>query len=410
MVTGTESMGAVTLLRHSSVCVMLDAPPSEDADRNLSVSPPVPVQAPAPAHAGRVAAVLQGGEHGKGLASDGDRGQGERRMYILRPDSDEGSEEDVSPSCHDERSSASSANAPAGHDERSSGASGSWRDLPRSAAQSYAEHTLIIYILFTHLRPVTASIHAPQLQASNRSATASGYIRRFTLTCELAPRTAGEGVAHRSRTACTRPRRVVVRGVAPGEAVAAWDERARRVRGSAAAEPAARAAPTQREVQKRRPSARNASAYYLVHRRLGGAQSPTPASPAHCHGHFPAREHWLAPVIVTKDHGCNTVGRVPSPVRFRAATSSIIGTLRLKSTHKLASRIAHMLAQMGTGQGGLTLHEWCQGAVSQPLILHCFAAVPRKPALVAAAVQIGGVIGRVPELERPEGDTQHVTR
>ena len=70
---------------------------------------------------------------------------------------------------------------------------------------------------------------------------------------------------------------------------------------------------------------------------------------------------------------------------FRAAVRSVVTVARIADTHELATRIARVLSQMGSGDDGLSLSEWCQGCLSQPLILHCFGVVPETPELVTRA-------------------------
>ena len=78
-------------------------------------------------------------------------------------------------------------------------------------------------------------------------------------------------------------------------------------------------------------------------------------------------------------------GSSPSLLKLRKAIRGAITVSRLTRTHELATRIAGILAQMsrseGGDEGGLTLAEWCQGSLSQPLILHAFSAIAESAQL-----------------------------
>ena len=68
--------------------------------------------------------------------------------------------------------------------------------------------------------------------------------------------------------------------------------------------------------------------------------------------------------------------------RLRKAIAGVITISRLTRLAELAARLASVLAQMSTEPGGLSLSEWCQGSLSQPLILHAFSAVPETSDLL----------------------------
>mmetsp|Transcript_8540 Transcript_8540/g.22324 ORF Transcript_8540/g.22324 Transcript_8540/m.22324 type:complete len:280 (+) Transcript_8540:1234-2073(+) len=83
---------------------------------------------------------------------------------------------------------------------------------------------------------------------------------------------------------------------------------------------------------------------------------------------------WNTATSLRADAFARAQGR-NSTAKMKAAFVGAVGVSRMSRTHELGRRIASVLAQMRSDGEGLSLADWCQGSLSQPLILHAFSAI-----------------------------------